>query len=291
MTCPACRGGQFQRRTILPEIAVQVCAGCGLLISEIAPVEKALPEFARINEQAYQQSVGLVRRRQASEILALVRECSPPGNSWLDVGCSFGYMLREAQQGGFQVSGVEPDERAAEAARKLLGADVVRLGLMCDEGVPDASVAVISTLDVLEHIPADGMAFFAGMIRRKLVPGGLWVIKVPSTEGLYFTLAHLFPSLTPRGVLRRLWQADYEYPHTVYFNRGSLRRFLESHGFEVTATRYLADVPNSTVIDRLRMDDTIPAWQAPLLAPAFYGINFVEALRGKSDALVMVARR
>jgi len=291
VTCPACRGGQFQRRAILPEIVAQICTGCGLHISEITPVTKVLPEFARINEQAYQQSVGLVRRRQAAEILALAQESSPPGKAWLDVGCSFGYMLWEAQRAGFQVAGVEPDERAAEAARKLLGSDVVRHGLMGDEGVADGSVAVISTLDVLEHIPADGMVFFAAMIRRKLVPGGLWVIKVPSTDGLYFTLAHLFSALTPAGVLRRLWQSEYEYPHTVYFNAASLARLLESNGFQVTTTRYIADVPNSTVMDRLRMDDTIPAWQAPLLAPAFYAINLVEKLRGKSDALVIAAKR
>lgn len=270
---------------------MHTCAGCGLRISEIARSGPPAPGYERVNERAYEQAIGRVRQDQARMVVSFVRRHAPPGDCWLDVGCGYGYLLREARQAGFQVAGWEPDPRAAAEARKILGDGVVREGVMDRNSAPDSAAAAISTLDVLEHVPVSEMAGFAGLIRSKLMPGGLWVIKVPSTDGLYFTLAHLAPSLTPHGVLRRLWQSDYAFPHTAYFNARTLQCFLEHHQFQMLARQYIADVPNSTVMDRLRMDDSIPAWQIPMLAPAFYGINLVEKLRGKSDALVMLARR
>ena len=67
-----------------------------------------------------------------------------------------------------------------------------------------------------------------------LAPGGLWVIKVPSTEGLYYRLSAMLARVAPRigaTFMRRLWQTDYEFPHTVYFDRPSLQRWLRRHGF------------------------------------------------------------
>jgi hypothetical protein len=137
---------------------------------------------------------------------------------------------------------------------------VVQRGFITDETQPDGSANVISMLDVLEHIPAHDLSNFAALINRKLRPSGLWVIKVPSTDGLYFTLAHkLLPVMKPliAGIIKRLWQAEYEYPHTVYFNARTIRSYLENHAFSVLTLRYLEDVPNSTVTNRLLMDNTI----------------------------------
>jgi hypothetical protein len=189
---------------------------------------------------------------------------------------------------------VEPDEKAYFSARELIGNDAVHQGLMTDETRPDQSADVISTLDVLEHIPAAGLSDFARLIHRKLKPGGVWVIKVPSTEGLYFTLSHRLLPLSPSfaaGAVKRLWQSEYEFPHTVYFNETTLEQFLKRNGYEILTSGYLAEVPNATVMDRLLVDDTIPKWQAALGAPAFYLVNFIEQLRGKSDALLVLARR
>jgi len=290
--CPVCHNRQFSSKELTPEIKIKTCSQCGFLLSDIQRIEPTAPEFSRINDESYQRSIGKVRQHQAREILHCVRQYAKEGGDWLDVGCSFGYLLFEAKQSGFNVFGVEPDEKAVRHARALVGDDVVRHGMMRDEIRADNSADIVSMLDVFEHIPADALSDFAGMIHRKLRPNGLWVIKVPSTEGFYFSLAHRllpFGGASVSGVIKRLWQSEYEYPHAVYFNQGTLRRFLENEGYEVLASRYLAEVPNSTVMDRLLMDNTIGRWQAMLIAPAFYLINFIEKLRGKSDALLVVA--
>ena len=89
----------------------------------------------------------------------------------------------------------------------------------------------------------------------------------------------------------RLWQTDYEFPHTVYFDRSSLQRWLQRHGFTMIDVRYLPEVPSRTIIDRLTHDGDISRSQAYCLAPAVFAINVIEWLRRRSDALVVLARR
>ena len=291
--CPACSGQQFQEKRLLPEISVRRCIGCGLLLSDIQQVGLVRAEFSRINEDAYHKSVGILRQQQAREVLSFIREHKAGAGAWLDIGCSFGHLLQEAKRNGYQVLGVEPDDKAFRHAQSLVGEAHVYHGLMTDETCPDRSVDIISMMDVLEHIPAAALPDFATMIRHKLRPGGMWVIKVPATEGAYFILAHRLLKIASSfmsGMIKRLWQSEYEFPHTVYFNRETLRLFLENHGFKLVAHRYMDELPNNTIIERLLMDNTIPAWQAYLISPAFYLINVIEKWRGRSDALLILAR-
>lgn len=237
---------------------------------------------ADIDHDAYSRSIGVVRRRQALDSVALAKRHGASGH-WLDVGCGFGYLLEVTNAAGFRVGGVEPDPKAVREARARVG-DVVREGVLTDL---TESAHVLSMLDVLEHIPRAELASFARAVHRTLEPNGLWIIKVPSTEGLFFRIAH---ALHLRPAIRRLWQSDYESPHTVYFDRRTLSAFLRRHGFEAVAHHYLADVPSGTALARLRFDPTTARWLALLSVPAIYVVNFIERLRRKSDALLVIAR-
>jgi hypothetical protein len=116
---------------------------------------------------------------------------------------------------------------------------------------------------------------------------------VPSTEGLYYRLSRRVARGVPRAgamLIRRLWQTEYEYPHTVYFDRPSLHRWLDRHGFDLLTVRYLPEVPPGTVVDRLTTDGDIGRAAGFLLAPAVYAVTAIDALRRRSDALVAIAR-
>jgi len=292
--CPICDNNQFRIRQITSKITIEICIQCGFLISGINQTEPIKAEFSQIIEEAYQESVGLVRRIQAKKIVQLVKQYVEYGKPWLDIGCSFGYLLAEAKRSGFIVLGVEPDEKAVKIARMLVGDEAVQRGLITDNSVPDSSQDIISMLDVLEHVPADKLTGIASLIHSKLKPTGLWLIKVPTTDGLYFSVAHFilrFSGTLLSGFIERLWQSEYEYPHTVYFNLNTLRSFLENHGYEVLEFTYLEDVPNNTIIKRLFMDDSISRIRAMISIPFFYLINFIDRVRCKSDALLVLARR
>jgi len=273
MTCAICEGERFQSATIAG-VTIHRCTGCGVRTSAITR-ERRL-NYADVDEGAYLESIGKVRRQQAEEIVRFVREHGGAGE-WLDVGCGYGYVLDAARAAGVRVRGIEPDAKACAAAAARIGN--VSQGTL-DDSTPGAEV--LSTLDVIEHL--DDLNAFAALVQSKT---SLWVIKVPSSEGLFYKVAH---ALRIGGAVRRLWQSEYEFPHTVYFDRPSLTRFLECNGFEVVAARYLDEVPNGTVVDRLTLDGRTPRWKAWAAVPLFFAINLVERVRGKSDALVVVAR-
>jgi 2-polyprenyl-3-methyl-5-hydroxy-6-metoxy-1,4-benzoquinol methylase len=212
----------------------------------------------------------------------------------LDVGCGFGSFLIRARAAGYAVAGIEPDAHACAGACQVLGEGVVRQGTLLQVRPAAASADVVATLDVLEHVPPADHVAFARAMAGVLAPGGIWVIKVPSTEGLYYRLSALAARLVPwvgATFMRRLWQTDYEFPHTVYFDRRSLQAWLHRHGFVVVDVRYLPEVPARTIIDRLTHDGDIGRGQAYLMAPAVSVINVIEWLRRRSDALVVIARR
>lgn len=281
MTCPSCDGTGRHDRPVLAALTVRTCTGCGLRTSDIR--SSGGISYAEVDDAAYEAAIGTLRRRQVRDVLRFAMPHARRGE-WLDIGCGPGYLLAEARGAGFAIRGIEPDAKAAALARTRLG-DVVRHDTFRE--AEQASTDVVSTLDVLEHVPVVELAEFAARVRDTLRPGGVWVIKVPSSEGLFFRVAH---ALRLRRQIERLWQVDHAWPHTVYFDRATLGAFLRRNGFDVVAHRYLAEVPLSTAVARLTMLGDVPRWQALLGLPAIAVVNAIEALRRKSDALVMVAR-
>ena len=134
-----------------------------------------------------------------------------------------------------------------ERVRRYSVQDVVKRGTLQQVQPPAGSADVVATLDVLEHVPPAEHAAFARAMADVLAPGGIWAIKVPSTEGLYYQLSAMLARVAPRigaTFMRRLWQTDYEFPHTVYFDRRSLQCWLQRHGFTMVDFRYLPEVPS-----------------------------------------------
>jgi 2-polyprenyl-3-methyl-5-hydroxy-6-metoxy-1,4-benzoquinol methylase len=292
--CPACGGSDFADRRVADALCTHTCRSCGLILSSSARRKPKMGQYANVDLHAYLTSVGALRHEQSSEILSFLRPHVPLGARVLDVGCGFGSFLIRAKEAGYAVAGIEPDEHACGGACKALGNGVVKHGTLLQVRPSPESADVVVTLDVLEHVPLAEHAAFARMMADVLVPGGIWAIKVPSTEGLYYRSSAMLARVAPglgATFMRRLWQTDYEFPHRVYFDRRSLQGWLQRHGFTVVDLRYLPEVPIRTIIDRLSHDGDISRAQAYFLAPAVSVINAIEWLRRRSDALLVVARR
>lgn len=272
--CPVCEGERFDTK-IVAGVTIHRCHTCGLRTSPLR--ERRNRSYADVDMDAYRESIGWVRRIQAEEIVAFAREHGARGE-WLDVGCGYGHVLDAARMAGFRVRGIEPDVLAADAVRGR--------GIDVHHGLLDGSTQpadIVSTLDVLEHL--DDINAFATLVKTKTRT--LWMIKVPSSDGLFFRIAHM---LRIRGAVERLWQTHYEHPHAVYFDESTLARFLEKHGLEIVALRYLDELPACTVVPRLTLHGDMPRWKAWLAVPAALLINAIERLRRRSDALVVLVR-
>ena len=140
----------------------------------------------------------------------------------LDIGCSYGYVLRAMEAAGWSTVGVEPSPGAASYAGEHSRGSVI-CGLFEDVELQDASFDAVTALYVLEHV-ADPRAFLAKVL-RVLRPGGLAVVRVP----------HARPFMPMNRLLRRpLVEAPM---HLSDFSPRSMTRLAHELGFRSAEAR------------------------------------------------------
>jgi 2-polyprenyl-3-methyl-5-hydroxy-6-metoxy-1,4-benzoquinol methylase len=120
--------------------------------------------------------------------IAKIRPYLKPGASVLDIGCADGALLRSVPNLGCYV-GLDP---ARDASRTLPGGALIKGFFPADLPDRDATFDCITMLAVLEHIPLEAQASLAADCRRRLRPGGLLLITVPSPAVDYVLAALKF---------------------------------------------------------------------------------------------------
>lgn len=289
--CPCCGSIVFRTLNLLREASVEQCAGCKAIFADYGICHGG-SGYERMDRRAYDRSIGAMRRGEASRHAAVASDLLYTGGKkrWLDIGAGAGLMCAEAQKQGFAVVAIEPDPAAQAMIRQLTRSEVVS----SIAELPQSEYDVVSMLDVLEHIAAEDAGQLAQSVRALLRDNGLWVVKVPSSDGVFYRTAvaakRLFPGMA-RLALERLWLVAYRSPHRMYFNEDNLGLFLSRNGFCVVFKRYDPTLTIQTILDRLTLDPTIPRWKACAMAPVALILRCIEKARGRTDSLVMVARK
>jgi SAM-dependent methyltransferase len=95
----------------------------------------------------------------------------------LDVGCGRGEFLDLLEESGVQAIGVDTDagmlERARAKGHRVQQAD----GIDYLAGLPDASLGVIFSAQVIEHLPYERLIELLRLAPAKLAPGGLLILE------------------------------------------------------------------------------------------------------------------
>jgi len=224
ISCPVCGGEDFNHLFDKAGEPFVRCAGCGLTL--INP----RPNFTAIRQgydAAY--SAGYTRKatkklRRARGRVKRLQQRYRLGGRWLDVGCSAGFVVKAAEEAGFEAHGVDLEASAIEYGRETLGLASVSVGLLHEQAYPDAWFNVISAYDVIEHVP--DLHAFVAELKRILSPVGVLDLGTPD-------IGHW-------RVPRRLesWPEFKPSEHLYYFNRGTLTRLLAQHDLEVVRVRF-----------------------------------------------------
>jgi len=241
--CPSCQSAEirlFKKGTVTPERVSAddfkitdshygsrwtffSCRDCGFVFANPVPDRETIAGFyaALADEEYSQEDEG--RGRNFKVILRRLGGFTAPGSSLLDVGAASGIFLNLAREAGFRVTGIEPSAALVADARELYG-----LELFCgsaEQFVSREKFAAVTLLDVLEHV-TDPDAFLS-LLGGFLAPGGTLVIVTPDIG-----------SLAARIMGGRWWH--FRVAHINFFNRRSLARLLDKHGFEIVLQKRFA---------------------------------------------------
>lgn len=226
------------------------CQQCGLIYVSPRPADEEL--YALYGETYFKsgdsRTVGYtdylsdernIRKTFAERLKRVERDIAPPGRL-LDVGCSMGFFMAEAEKHGWEVQGSDVSAFAVEHTRTRFGFDA-RHGSFLELDYPAGAYDLISMWDVIEHVP-DPMAHLhkaAALLR----PGGVLVISTPNVESL------------PARLARGNWVGyKLSEEHVYYFSKRMLAKMLDRAGFDVLNARHIGKyVTVSLFLDRFGM--------------------------------------
>ncbi len=204
----------------------------------------------------------------------------------LDIGCNEGRGLRLYTRNGFQVEGLEINERAAAEARKP--GFIVHTCLL-GEFVPTAPYDVAVLSNVLEH-SLDPRQMLQD-VHRILVGGGEVWISCPNSKSWL------------RQVFGRSW-INWHVPfHISHFSAVTLRELLESAGYDQIDVRQITPavwVAQSLIAyffaakgekNRQLRNPFLTLFLMLLVRFVLFPVLWLENRRGRGDCLLTIARK
>lgn len=218
--CPLCHSAETQARferardyTNGHAFNVMVCQDCSVGFTQ--PVPADIDPYYPATYRDYRVPVlAILQWLYRAKARRWTRHCGRAGAA-LQIGCGPGMMLTALRQLGWDVSGLERSEEAAEYGRRCHGLRVIAGDI---DSLPlEQSYDFIILFQSLEHMK-NPQRIIDGCYRR-LKPGGRIVVAVPNFESWQARFG------------RDVW-LHLDIPrHLFHFSKRSLTRLLSSAGF------------------------------------------------------------
>lgn len=161
-----------------------------------------------------------VREVSLKRKLKLINGFCTDEKKLLDIGCGTGAFLKIAQNNNWDVSGIEPDEKARAIANKITNKSVYERSQLLK--FENQSFDVITLWHVLEHLPnlEEDILIF----KKLLKPCGSLIIAVPNYKSYDATY------------YKNFWAA-YDVPrHLWHFSQTSINRLFQKIDMNVIKT-------------------------------------------------------
>jgi SAM-dependent methyltransferase len=201
LNCPLCQSAHSnlfdQREFRGRKVKNHLCPLCGLVYqSPRMTAEESSAFYAGEYRLLYEGEADPTSRNmkdqrgRADSLFSFIRPSVPSITNYLDIGCSYGLLLKRFQEGYHcQATGIEP----GETHRTRAGREGLSVYATLDEMAAGATTRfdLISMVHVLEHLP-DPVGYLSRLRESFLSQAGWLLLEVPN---LYthdsFEIAHL----------------------------------------------------------------------------------------------------
>ncbi len=235
--CPVCNSTSVEPaltakdHTVSGEMfAIWNCNGCTFRFTQDVPSQDAIGKYyqssAYISHSDTREGIVNKLYHWARAITLsgkrnlVRRETGIHAGSLLDVGCGTGAFLHVMKQGGWRITGLEPDEAARANARSLHNIDAKPSHELFN--LAHNSYDAITMWHVLEHVHQ--LQEYVEQMKWLLKENGVLFVAVPNYRSY------------DAGVYRENWAA-YDVPrHLYHFSPGSMRTLMSLHGLKVKKT-------------------------------------------------------
>jgi len=216
MNCPICSSGKTNEFICTEDFfltgekfELHKCAECGLISTANPPKEGESgryyesPEYISHNDQSkglISFAYMLVRDFMLFRKMRMIKSVSGlKTGSVLDIGSGTGHFLSVMRSAGWEVKGIEINQKARDYSKRALNLDVISPSEM--ESIPSATFDCVTLWHVLEHF-YDPLSYMEE-VNRVLKPGGLCVIALPNSDS--YDAQHYGKYWAAYDVPRHLW--------------------------------------------------------------------------------------
>ncbi len=221
--CPVCDGTEFNELFRKKNEPFVQCLRCKLVLINPRPIfSQVVNTYSDGYSQNYTKKHDKKIQRSAKRVRLLARRLREK-RSWLDIGCSAGFVVKAAEAAGFEAWGVDVEKWGIEYGKRELNLGRLFHGQLEDQSFPANHFQVISLYDVIEHVP-DLNSTLAHM-KRLLSEDGLIDI--------------ITPDIGHWRVTKPLqdWKEIKPSEHLYYFNAETLDRLLARHDLKIIKKR------------------------------------------------------
>lgn len=248
------------------------CRSCRLVFAD--PTD-AVPElhakYRTLDVESY-LAEQTSRRRTCEADVAVLRTYVPQGRV-LDVGCSAGLFL-SCLPPQFEPHGIEPGEKGAEHARRLVGQSAVFQGTVESADFPAQCFDAVTMWDVIEHVASPRACLTR--IAEWLQPRGYLFIVTPDFGSRF---ARVCGGRWPHLIRQ----------HLYYFEHDTMARLLSDCGFEqVYVGTYSRYFTIGYLLQRARL---VPSWLPRVQVGWLDRLSHMRVPVNLGDAMFVVARR
>lgn len=193
------------------------------------PSKDKLPEYYKSEDyishtnakrNLFEKVYHAVRTISLKRKVKLINSCSSTGKQLLDIGCGTGAFLAEAQKNKWNITGVEPDEKARAIAKSNTGIEIYNTDAL--QQFTSHSFDVITLWHVLEHLP--NLEEHINVLQRLLKKDGTLIVAVPnykSYDARYY---------------KQFWAAFDVPRHLWHFSQDAISRLFSKKEMDVVKT-------------------------------------------------------